>query len=200
MKVIILFSVFALLSCSKKQSTVQGNVQGASATSVNKCQLKNATNLKITGYKFEDKSPVNGTFKEWSLEHNLEGSTVSELLTGAKFSFIEKSLDFGNSARNKNILRGLFNLISGDEITGEIQRSDEEKKKAYFNINWGGKSMLLVFDYILNVFLDTFANKFPQHNRNGIPNEPTYHSFGDRSFRARKLIALWEALKHSSFS
>ncbi len=103
--------------------------------------------LKVTGYKFEEKSGVTGTFKKWKLNLSDGEKTLNDYLMSASIVIMEESLEFGKPARNTNILNGLLKKIPGKQIRAVLMAVDEVKKTVMIDINMGGQSHPVEFSY-----------------------------------------------------
>jgi len=159
MKLFLLFLSLFLFSCTKSKDTevesiekieigqvkkVEGDSEGKDCTyQLNTDEAK----FEVTGYKFESKEGVTGTFKEWSLNANPTGENIEEILSSVSFEIVEKSLEFGKPARNTNILKGLLKNIPGDNITGMISSVDDNAKTVMVDLSWGGNSHEVEMEY-----------------------------------------------------
>ena len=92
------------------------------------CRYRVATpELSFTGYKFTEKTGVSGRFQtiEWAFIQ--EGPSLSSILASSSVWIDSHSIDAGNTARNKNITKGLFRNLGGRTIRGLISQMKGDK-------------------------------------------------------------------------
>ncbi|MCB9229163.1 MAG: YceI family protein [Deltaproteobacteria bacterium] len=99
--------------------------------------------IKITwtGYKFNEKAPVSGTFRKTHLEQNKMSGSIPDLFRSVRFRLDTISLDSGLSERDKKLILFLFgSAVSPAGITGQIRDFDMKQKTANVSITMNGRS------------------------------------------------------------
>ena len=98
--------------------------------------------LQFTGYKFTSKKGVNGTFKKLKWAFSSKSASLQEALSSASVWIDLHSIDAGNIARNKNIIKGLF-LTQGRYIRGLIHQvaPNARPSSAILKLFWGNSEM-----------------------------------------------------------
>ncbi len=164
MKVILLLGLsFAFFSCSERKNskvekvltekndyTEEAVVAESSTEEIKECGFihdESGKDLKITGYKFEDKTGVTGTFKKWKLKTAEMSKSLDEFLMSSNIVILEESLEFGKPARNTNIFKGLLENIPGKQIRAIVMAVEAEKNSAIIELIWGGKSHTVDMNY-----------------------------------------------------
>lgn len=102
--------------------------------------------IQGTGYKFTKKMGVNGVFTGFKLNKNKKKKSISKLLEGLVVTVDLRTLDSGDSMRDKNIMETLFSGFSG----GPVVRVSVEKvtdKTIETRLKMNNKSQKLIFNY-----------------------------------------------------
>jgi len=141
-----LIFIALLFSCSEKKTPTKPITQTVKKSCLSSFE-RGDISLSTTGYKYEEKTGVKGMFKSLKVNAPREFESVEELLTNTSFSFDESSLDFGNAARNKNILNGLFKNIAGEVISGKVKSVNNQTQSVTMDLNWGEKSHEVILKY-----------------------------------------------------
>ncbi len=163
MKLCLLLIPFFFFSCTKSkepeseaeltQQVEIGQVQEKPSQEEGKeCEfVSNLENPKfeVTGYKFQEKEGVTGTFEDLVVNAAQTADNIEEILLTANFEMTEDSLEFGKPARNSNILKGLLKNIPGDKIKGSVTSVDNSAKTVMVGLDWGGSthSVEMEFEY-----------------------------------------------------
>ena len=103
--------------------------------------------IQVTGFKFTEKSGVNGHFKDSMVKAPNTAKKLEGILKNATFWIDETTLEFGKPARNKNILKGLFKNIEGRTIHGHVKSVNSKKNTLLAILHWGGKAHQVNFKY-----------------------------------------------------
>jgi len=111
-------------------------------------RLFDSPELTWTGYKFNNKTPVSGTFKRFEVKTVETAPSVADVL-GNGFFYIQTSLiDAGLPARNTNIMNGLFaKLVGGKSIRGLVQSVDAKKQELIMGLWMNGKMHSVPMSY-----------------------------------------------------
>ena len=94
--------------------------------------------LQFTGYKFTEKVGVSGKFKrvQWAVAP--QAKDLPTLLTSASVWIDSHSIDAGQVARNKNLIKGLFRHIPGGRyFRGLITSAAPDGKTATLKLFMG---------------------------------------------------------------
>lgn len=115
-----LFAIFALFlsSCGgeapKEDTTVEP--EEVCTYSYNAA----STVMEWTAFKFTDKTPVKGTFKEINVDGTMASDDPMALLTSLSFDIPVASIESMNEERNGKIVKEFFGTIATENLTGKV--------------------------------------------------------------------------------
>ncbi len=84
--------------------------------------------MKWTAYKFNDKTPVAGTFKVINVDGTMESDDPMALLSSLSFDIPISSLESMNEERNGKIIEHFFGSIGTENLTGKVVSLGEDGK------------------------------------------------------------------------
>lgn len=103
--------------------------------------------LTFTGYKFSEKTPVSGTFKEINWFAPSE-QALTDVLAGSALAIQTSSIDAGAEARDANIKASLFKtLMRGHTIRAVARSISPSAKKLNVDLFMGGGVRPVSLDY-----------------------------------------------------
>ena len=98
------------------------------------------------GYKFTEKTGVNGSFTGFKLNKNEKKKSIRELLKDLVVTVDLKTLDSGDSMRDKNILETLFSGFSGGPaVTVSVEKVTDGTIETQLKMN--NRSRKVMFTY-----------------------------------------------------
>jgi YceI-like domain len=84
-----------------------------------------STVLEWTAFKFNEKAPVKGTFKEINFDGTLESDDAMTVLKSLSFDIPVSSVETQNEERNGKILEHFFGSIATENLTGKMVSLNE---------------------------------------------------------------------------
>lgn len=117
--VLFILSAFYLTSCGGEEPKEAEKEQAVEEV----CMYKynpSSTVMEWTAFKFNEKTPVKGTFKEINIEGTLESEDPMELLKSLSFDIPVSSIETQNEERNGKIIKHFFGTIATENLTGKL--------------------------------------------------------------------------------
>lgn len=117
--VLFILSAFYLTSCGGEEPKESEKEQAVEEV----CMYKynpGSTVMEWTAFKFNEKTPVKGTFKEINIEGTLESEDPMELLKSLSFDIPVSSIETQNEERNGKIIKHFFGTIATENLTGKL--------------------------------------------------------------------------------
>ncbi|MCB9094980.1 MAG: hypothetical protein H6621_07940 [Halobacteriovoraceae bacterium] len=96
--------------------------------------------VEFTGYKFTEKVGVKGTFKDFKISAPSKAPSLEGIVGNSSFWLDEMTIDAGKTARNVNIINGLFKEMAGTSIRGVVTNFDKVSKMLTFKLFIGDKT------------------------------------------------------------
>jgi hypothetical protein len=84
--------------------------------------------LEWTAFKFNNKTPVKGTFTKVNINGLKTSNDPKELLKSLRFSILTASVETQNVERNAKIVQFFFGTIKTDSIVGKVLSLDDSGK------------------------------------------------------------------------
>lgn len=97
-------------------------------TGLNAYELNGDLGVTWTGFKYENKTAVNGTFKDIELTID-PADDLTDFLTSAEVVIKTQSLESSDPIRNENMTSTLFSLLPAKLIIASILNVNEQEKK-----------------------------------------------------------------------
>tara|TARA_R110002049_G_scaffold4842_12_gene34245 strand:- start:467 stop:1081 length:615 start_codon:yes stop_codon:yes gene_type:complete len=141
----------SLISCkSEKKETKATETEKTSAFS-----LKNAENeINFTAYKFTEKTPVGGQFRQVEITSGGSGESIKEAINNAEFSIPVSSIFTKDSSRDYKIQKFFFGVMSETKLlSGKLNIENDSIGSAMIKMN--GVSEKIPFKY--TIVDNTFA-------------------------------------------
>lgn len=79
-----------------------------------------STEMNWTAFKFNEKAPVGGTFKEINVEGTMKSDDPMELLKSLSFDIPVASIESMNEERNGKIVEHFFGTIATENLKGKM--------------------------------------------------------------------------------
>ncbi|MDX6746813.1 YceI family protein [Polaribacter sp. PL03] len=140
---------FTSCKSDKKETTATESEKKAAFS------LKNATNeINFTAYKFTEKTPVGGQFRQVEITTGGSGNTIKEAINNAEFSIPVSSIFTKDSSRDYKIQKFFFGVMSNTKLlSGKLMIENDSIGSAMINMN--GVSEKIPFKY--TIVNNTFA-------------------------------------------
>jgi polyisoprenoid-binding protein YceI len=104
------------------------------------------SNIKVTGFKFTEKTGVSGSIKGFTLNKNESLKEPKELLKDLVVTVDLMTLDTGNALRDNNLRETLFaEILNDSKATVTVKNVTETKIETELLLN--GKTQPISFDY-----------------------------------------------------
>lgn len=113
------FSIFLLAACGT-ESPKEGETDATEKEVCFYSYNEGSTVMGWTAFKFNDKTPVKGTFKEINVEGTLESDDAMALLKSLSFDIPVSSIESLDEDRNAKIIKHFFGTIATENLTGKI--------------------------------------------------------------------------------
>ncbi len=107
-----------------------------------------ATEFTWTAYKFNEKTPVAGTFNEIEITSDGSSDDLTGLIESMKFSMKTASVETQNPERNEKIARLFFGTIKTPSIDGRVKKL-KDNGKAIVQVKMNGVAVDVEGDYTL---------------------------------------------------
>lgn len=107
-----------------------------------------ATEFSWTAYKFNEKTPVGGTFNEIEITSDGSSDDLKGLIESMKFSMKTASVETQNPERNEKIARLFFGTIKTPSIDGRVKKL-KDNGKAVIEVKMNGVAVDVEGDYTL---------------------------------------------------
>ncbi len=92
--------------------------------------------LKWTGFKYTNKTPVSGTFKDITYNQNKNAASMAELLESITFTINTDSIDSGNAARDTTLKKTVLGYLKNPGvISGEVKSATQLDMKMELMMN-----------------------------------------------------------------
>ena len=107
-----------------------------------------ASEFTWTAYKFNEKTPVSGTFNEIEITCDGSSDDLNALIESMKFSMKTASVETQNPERNEKIARIFFGTINTPTIDGRVKKL-KDNGKAIVQVKMNGMAIDVEGDYTL---------------------------------------------------
>lgn len=97
--------------------------------------------IEWTGYKFNEKTGVKGSFKEINISSPSTASSVDELLANSTFLINALSVDSGVELRDESLRNSFFKLMTSSYMKGFVESVDATSAKVSLHMNGVTKSV-----------------------------------------------------------
>ncbi len=149
------FLVVLLASCSNnnqakpnKKTIPEKTVQNPKKTDTPSVFAIDSIKIQWTGFKYSNKTGVNGTFDKIKWQGFQEASSPAKCIEKASFDIDVSSLNTGNPGRDKTIREYLFGkMMETNHIEGRITGIDEQNAAIKSVIRMNNTEVPVVFRY-----------------------------------------------------
>ncbi len=117
--VLFALSIMFLASCGGEEPKEATTDEQNEETCIYKYN-HGTTVLEWTAFKFNEKAPVKGTFKEINIDGTLESEDAMALLKSLSFDIPISSVETQNEERNGKIAEHFFGTIATQNLTGKV--------------------------------------------------------------------------------
>lgn len=153
-KVLLLIAIISVgfISCKSDKKTKKNSEAKEDNA---KFSLKKAeSDINFTAYKFTEKTPVGGQFRQVNITAGGSGNTIKEAINNAEFSIPVSSLFTKNSSRDYKIQKFFFGVMEKTKLlSGKF--AIENDSIGVVTINMNGISEKVPFKYTITN--NTFA-------------------------------------------
>ncbi len=112
-----------------------------------------STVMEWTAFKFNDKTPVKGTFTEIIIGGTTEGDDAMAILNSLTFDIPVASIESQNEDRNMKIIKHFFGTIGTENMTGKVVKlADNGEAILEVTMNKISKEVKGKYTFVDNVF------------------------------------------------
>lgn len=152
-KVLLVVAIIGLgfTSCkSDKKTETDSKTNGkAAAFSLEKAESE----INFTAYKFTEKTPVGGQFRQVNITSGGTGNTIKEAINNAEFSIPVSSLFTKNSSRDYKIQTFFFGVMEKTKLlSGKLNIENDSIGAATINMNGVSKKVPFKYTIVNNTF------------------------------------------------
>ncbi|MFK8137193.1 MAG: hypothetical protein AB8E15_02430 [Bdellovibrionales bacterium] len=107
----------------------------------------NQPSFQFTGYKFTEKAPVSGTFKDIQWTYEKESNSIEELLLSGSIIIDSFTVSSGDKIRDNNLLEGIFKVWGSRQISAKVISIDKKTNKLSIELKVGENIKLIDMNY-----------------------------------------------------